>query len=234
MGITASHIRADIANIATSGSNPTDYRIEDNQIYFWIDEIRAMLISQDIQKRKDFTDVWIQPITCLSLIEVDNSECCEIETNCKILRTELTIPNTIETNGDNLIVRVTDNSGNIISKTSIYEVQYNDYSKYAKNKIKWYFKNNYIYVLVSKNIEVTIENINVYGIWDRPQELSNYVNCGGNSCYSNTSSYPCSMKMANDITNIVLKTKVYPFIQLPQDTTNDSRDTFNTQPNIKQ
>lgn len=228
--LTQSKIAADIENIATSGSLPTDYRIERAQILFWIDEIRAVLIAQDIGKRKDISDTWIQPITCLNLIEVDKSECCEVTTDCKIIRTELTIPSTIETNSDNSIVRITDNLGNIISRTNVFEVNYNEYSKYSKNNTKWYFKNDYIYVLINDLEEVTIESINVYGIWESPSELRNYISCGGNTCFDANTTYPCSFKMANDITNIILKTKIYPFIQLPQDTTNDNSDRFNNTP----
>lgn len=229
--MTANHIISDIKNIATSGSNPIDFRISDRQIAFWIDEFRATLISQAIKNRQDITDIWVQPISCLTLISVDKSECCEIETDCTILRTELQIPNTVEFNGDNLILRIHSPNGDVIPKTNIYSSRYNKYNKYTKNINKWYSKNGYIYIINEE--ESLLDYITVYGIWDRPSELMDFTACDGSTCYSFNSNYPCSMKMAEQITDIVLKKKVYPFIQLPQDNTNNANNTPDTQTNTK-
>jgi len=224
--VTANKIISDIRNIATSGSNPIDFRIEDAQIQYWIDEIRSMLIAQSLEKKDDINDSWILPINCLDLIEVDKSECCEVTTNCKVLRTQEQIPSTIDTVHDNSIVRVEDISGNILSKTTAFESKYNNYNKYTTDKTKWYLKNNYIYIINSQ----FLNKINVYGLWEIPSDLSNYVNCDGNTCYDINSFYPISLKMASDITNIVLKTKIYPFMSMPQDNTNDSSNTLDRLP----
>ncbi len=229
MAITANHILSDIRNIATSGSNPVDFRIEDSQVLYWIDQIRSTLISQSIQKRQDISDIWLQPLNCLQLIEVDNSECCELTTNCKILRSELEVPNTIEFNGDNLIIRVEKPNGEIISKSTIFENKYSNNSKYTSNKSRWYLKNNYIYI----TNEDIIEFINIIGLFDSPSELSKYTGCNGNPCFNLNTNYPCSKKMAEQITDIILKKKIYPFLQLPQDNTNDNSNEYKQLPNTK-
>lgn len=218
MGLTINHIRADILNLATSGSNPIGFKISDNQIYYWVNQTRAMLISQDIQKRREISDIWVQNITCLDLEEVDKSECCEVTTNCKLLRTSLTIPKTIETHSRNGIIRVLKTNGDSISEVGHGESKYTKYTKYGKKSAKWYLKNNYIYIVDDD----MLENISVYGIFDDPTSLSAYAACDGSTCYSIDNDYPCSLKMASDITNIVLKTKILPFLQIPSDTTNNA------------
>jgi hypothetical protein len=223
MSVTTKQLIADIRNIATSGSNPVDFRIEDKQILFWINEIRSMLISQSLQKRQDISDTWLQQITCLELVEVDKSECCEITTDCKILRTVRQLPDTIETNADNTIIRVESMIGEIISKTTPFESKYVSFSKYTKNKGRWYSKNNYLYIIN----EQYIDKINVVGLFENPADLIAYTACNGSTCFSYNSPYPASLKMASDITNIVLKTKVYPFLQLPQDNTNNANNNVN-------
>jgi len=230
MAITANKILSDIRNMATSGSNPIDFRIEDNQILYWIDQVRSKLISQDLQKRKDLTNAWIQSITCLDLIEVDKSECCEVTTDCIILRTELQLPPTIESNGENTILRVTKNNGELISKINILASKYVDYSKYSSKKLKYYEKNRYLYVLVNKDDEALIEQINVDGIFETPSDLARFVNCGGVSCYSRTDNYPCSMEMASNIADMVYNGKVIPYLKSPQDTTNNANNNFDIQP----
>lgn len=222
-------IIADIRNIATSGSNPIEFKIEEKQINFWINEIRSMLISQALQRSQDISDVWVQPITCLALEQVDESECCNVTTGCYVLRTVLELPETIETFSDNMIIRVTRPDGSIIPKTNVFENMYGKYNKFTSNKASWYIKNKKIIV----TDEQLLEKINVWGIWENPLDLLNFVSCDGSTCFTYDTSYPCSLKMASDITNIVLKTKVFPFLQLPADNTNDASNTPNTQVNTK-
>ena len=137
---------SDLRNIATSGSNSIEFKIEDSQLLFWCNEIRSMLISQAISKRQDISDTWIQIISCLELELVDESECCEVTTGCYVLRTVREIPNTIETWMDNTILKVTLPTGEIITKSNPYRAQYSSYSKYTSNKPTWYIKNNRIYI----------------------------------------------------------------------------------------
>lgn len=226
---SANHIAYDILNIATSGSTPIDFKIDLNQILYWIDQYRAMLISQALQKKETITDSWIQSISCLDLIEVDKSECCEIETDCKILRTQLSIPETVEARSANTIVRVLKPNGNHISEVNPSEARYTKYTKYGNIGTKWYFKNGYIYIIDDEYLE----KITVYGIFDRPSDLADYVSCDGSTCYTPDDEYPCTMKMAKDITGIILKERVYPYLQLPQDTSNDANQQPNQQPNTR-
>lgn len=230
MKVTLQTIISDVRNISTSGSDPIDFRIEDSQIGYWADQMRATLISQAIQKKNDISDIWLQTIPCLSLIQVDPSECCITDTQCKVLRTELQLPNTVEANSDNFIIRVEDSMGNIISKGANFESKYNNYNKYVSNKPRWMINNNYVYIINSD----FLSTINVIGIWDSPTDLTAFTTCDGTMCFSNTDQYPCSIKMAEQITDMVLKKKVFTYIQLPQDTSNDnSNRPDNPVPNIK-
>ena len=65
-----------------------------------------------------------------------------------------------------------------------------------------------------------LETINIYGIFDNPEELGNFTKCG--SCFSWDDEYPVSNKMASDITDIVVNTKILTLLKLPQDTTNNA------------
>jgi len=215
---TFKHLIADIRNSATSGNNTIDFRIEDSQIGYWINQTRSILINQALQKRQDISDTWLQSLTCLELVEVDKSECCEITTGCKILRTVRQLPDTVESNGDNLIIRVEYPNGEIISKTTPFESKYVEFNKFTRKKARWYSKNNYIYIIN----EDYVDKINIVGLFEDPTELIAFTSCDGSTCFSYNKAYPCSLKMASMITDIVLKTKVYPFMKMPQDNTNDS------------
>lgn len=220
MSLSSNKLISDIRGLATSGSNPIDFRIEDAQILFWCNEVRSKLISQSIAKGQDLSDVWIQNITCLDLIEVDEAECCDVVTGCKVLRTELQIPETVEIRSNNLIIAVTQPNGEVIARTNILESKYARFSKYTKKKTRWFLRNKYIYII---NADF-LESINISAIFESPSDLVAFTSCSGSTCFDNNSSYPCSLKMADDITNIVLKTKVNPYIQMPQDNSNNGNN----------
>lgn len=209
---------ADIRNIADSGKNNYSFRISDEQIAYWISEVRAMLISQAIGKRQDITDTWVQELPCMELELIDSSDCCFITTDCYILKTKQQIPVTVETGSDNLILRVTSPVGDIISKSNPFEVKYNKYNKYTANKANWYLNEGYLYITNEK----LLEYVNIYAIFENPEDLAGMSTCGTSSCFSWDSKYPCSLKMANDITNIIMQTKVMTFLQMPHDTSNDA------------
>lgn len=230
MKATYNTIRSDIRNMATSGSNPIDFRIPDSQIEFWIDQVRSKLISQSIQNRKDITTVWVQILPCLALQHVDISECCDLPSGCKVLRTTLQVPRTVETSADNSILKVTDSNGKIIPRTSENGAKYDEFNKYTSTQPKWYEKNMYIYVINTD----TLTSINVHGIFESPMDLADYESCTGDTCFDENDEYPCSLKMASDITDIVYKTKVLPFMNLPQDNSNDSANITTTPPTNKQ
>ncbi len=217
--MTSNQLISDIRNIGTSGSDNIDFKVEDNQILFWCNEIRSMLISQAIQKSQDISDVWVQMIGCVALQQVDDSDCCLVPTGCYVLRSVNKLPITIETFGDNSIIRVTNVKGEIISKSNPFASNYAQYNKYTANKPDWYLKNGYLYITVTQMLEY----VNVFGIFENPQDLAAFVSCDNEACFNMyTSDYPCSLKMASDITNIVIKTKLLPYLQFPADNKNDA------------
>ena len=215
---TLGEIIADIRNIATSGSNPVEFKIEEKQIEFWCNQIRSVLISQAIQRKQDLSDLWIQSISCLQLEQADESECCNAPVGCYVLKSVKKIPRTIESWTDNTIVKVVTPKGSIISKSNNFEVQYNKYNKYTGSKRNWYIKNDYLYI----TNEDLLDTVTIYGLFEDPSDLSEFISCDNNSCFNWDSIYPCSQKMADSITNIVLKTKVFPYLQLPADNVNDA------------
>lgn len=215
--ITLNQIASDIDNMAASGELAYAFRIEQEQVYFWIHEVRAMMISQAIAKRQSITDTWVQEISCVEMQQVDESECCLVNTGCMVLRSKEQLPRTIETVADNSIIRVVTSAGQIISKSNAFEIKYNNYNRYTADKTQWFLKNGYLYVLNDKFMKY----INIYGLFEDPSELANYTSCTGKTCFNVDDPYPVSNKMANDITNYIIKTKVVPFLKFPQDNAND-------------
>ncbi len=220
MAVTLAKLVADCRNIASSGPTSIDFRISDEQIAFWIHEQRSMLISQALQKTYDISDNWIQQLRCVDLEEVDSAECCEVESGCTVLRTVSEIPEAVELNGNDLILSVTGIDGTPLFRTNFFRSRFVNGAKYTKNKAFWYMKNSRIYI-VNTNL---IEKITINAVFEDPTDLATFNTCEGVACYTDDSPYPITMKMASQITDIIIQTKVRPFMLSSQDTNNNSKD----------
>lgn len=218
---TSLQLISDIRGIASSGPATVDFRIPDAEILHWINEVRSMMINQSIQKRGDISDVWIQTIGCLDMIVVDTSECCEITTDCNLLRSNVQIPPTIETDGINMIMSVSGLDDTVIAKINSFRARLRRSNRFIRNTPGWYIKNRYIYISNSDN---SLAKVTIRGIFENPLDLANFVDCSGDACIDLESEYPISLKMANEITNYIFKTKILPFMSLIQDNTNDGAD----------
>lgn len=218
--ISITDISSDIQNIATSGSNNIEFRIETTQLLFWINEVRAMLIAQALNKKDDLNDTWLQTISCLEMEQVDSAECCTITSGCYVLRSKKQIPATVDTYKDNWIVSVTTPLGDTIPKQNRFKARYQKYNKFTADKPGWYLKDDYLYITNNQ----LLKYVNVTGLFSDPSELENFISCENEACFSLDGPYPVSLNQAKIITDIILQTRVYPFLSLVQDKKNDGDD----------
>lgn len=218
--ITLQNIIDDIRGIASSGSNPTEFKIPDEQIAYWTNQVRATLISQSLARKDDLNDTWLQTISCLELELADASECCLAPSDCYVLKTVQQIPSTIDTWKANWVVSVTTPDGTPISKLNQFANRYQKYSKYTSKIRYYYLKNDYLYIVN----ETLLSYVNVIGLFQDPTELAEFVTCENESCFTYNSAYPISANMAGQLTDIIIKSKVIPFMQFPTDNTNDGQN----------
>lgn len=218
MGISLNHMAYDILELASSGGNPNEFKISLDQIIYWIEQTRAILIGQSLNKREDINDSWIQYINCLSLEQVDSSLCCEAPSGCMVLKSVLRLPSTIDTWKDNWIISVEGMDGTSIPKSNRIKQKYQKYNKYTSKDKSWCVIDDYLYIIN----DPYLQTVKVALLAEFPSELARFVNCSGTACFTNDSEYPISISMASTITDIILKTKVNPFMQYPQDNSNDA------------
>ena len=218
MAITAAHLIYDVVEMASSGGNPNEFKISNEQILYWVEEIRAQLIAQSLAKRDDVNDSWVQYINCVELEQVSAAECCLVESDCYILRSKKRMPATIDTWKDNWIISVTTMDGTSIPKSNPIKQRYQKYNKYTGSKRSWFIKDDYLYVL---NDQV-LTYVTVAGLFETPSDLAEFISCEGEACWTLDSHYPISLNMAGQITDIIMKTKVNPFMNYPMDNKNDA------------
>ncbi len=218
MSITANHLIYDLLEIASSGGLPSEFKISNEQILYWIEQTRSMLISQSLNKKDDINDSWIQYINCVELEQVDASTCCLVDTGCYVLKSVQPIPSTIDTWKDNWIVSVTTIDGSSISKSNPIRQKYQKYNQFTSSARGWYLKDDYLYVINDQ----LLSYVSIAGLFEFPSELANFIACDGEACWSLDSPYPISLSLATQVTDIIVKTKVNPFMNYPMDQSNNA------------
>lgn len=203
--LTRDHIIFDLLSIARAGKVVDDEHITPAQVGFWVDNMRAKLIRQDIDKGRSINPDIVQHISCLDLQQVDQSDCpgC-VETGCVMLRSVQQLPTMIETKQRNLITRI----GPINLASPGYSIIpyersfWSGHNKFTKNMTKVFIKNRYVYVITTK----FIKKISVSGVFAYPEELGNYSTCAGTPCYNaQTDYYPISNHMIEDLKQMILQ-----------------------------
>ena len=224
--LTANQLIYNLIELASSGSNPNEFRISEENVLFWINEVGGMLKAQEIAKKHDISDSWIQTLGCVELEQKDISDCCLVPIGCYGLKSIKQLPSAIEVDAILYYLSVTGLDGTTISKLNRYSQKYKKYSKYTGKNKGWFIKDNYLYIINDK----VLKYVTVTGLFEDPSELSNFVDCSGESCWTMDSPYPISQKLVAQMNDIILKTKIIPFMQFKPDNTNDSSNQPKTEP----
>ncbi len=213
--ITANRLIYDIKNIATSGEDTINFRISNRQLFQWIIETRCLLIGQSIKRRDDISNIWIETIPNLPFTLVDKSESNgSFPVNCFILKSNVQVPQPLEVDGWDWVVTVAGLDDTEITRNNQFRAKYKKYNKFTGKRKGWYLENRYLYIIN----DTLLSQATVKGIWEDPQEFGTTYTPN----YSWDSPFPISNGMALQLVDIVVKTKVLPFLQqFRQDRVND-------------
>lgn len=209
-----------------------DIDISPREIGWEIDTMRALFLRNELNKNRTVDPYIIQDLGCVEMETADRAECCEVSSGCLIVRSTLEIPKTVELHNSTGIVRVgpVDKLEKDFSFISSGRARFAGNGKYNQNIIFAFLHNKRIY-LVSKNDKVKfIEKINVTGVFENPDDVAPFTNCGGESCYTSDSQYPINTWMIPSLQDAVLN-KFINTLKMPKDTTNDGSETPPMAPN---
>lgn len=193
-----------LLNMVRGGVLSDDETISYMQVQFWIHNTRALLIRQDIQKGRSISGNIVQILPCLDVDVVDASTCpCSLPIGCTILRTRNRVPKPIETDVKDLITKITpigvmDRPYTFINSS---RAPFTGYNKYAKSNPKAFYLDGYIWIINA----IPVEKITVYGVFEDPTVLKDYVDCSGDPCYSDDTEYPMSTWMAPMMEKLIME-----------------------------
>lgn len=226
---TLNEITYDILETVRNNHISDDIDIDKSQIVYHINNQRALWIRNEYNKPgRKIDPSLIQDFGCLKLIEVDSAECCEITSECVILRTEKQLPNFIDLHDGPAITRV-----GPVSKVNIpfnflsrEQAILSSYNKFFKG-VSAFWQNNYIYLIITNNNWLLLDYINVRGLVEDPTKLSSFK-CADSEdmCFSYDKEYPISSWMLPYIKEPIML-QILNTLKIPHDKVNDGDENLN-------
>ena len=177
------------------------------QIEQWINNYRAMLIKQDIDKGRDVNPMYIQTIKCIHLNRV---EC--IPGHYEYV-SDIEIPKLIDFHFKSGLIAVKDMYGNLVQIGSETKMKYQKYRKYTCKDYIAYLKNNKLYVEGGNN---QLEWVEADVILENPSDAG--------ECFDPDQPYPALAHMIPTIKDLIFSKELNIMPKMPSDETNNSRD----------
>lgn len=200
--MTYNEIIYDIMEVISQNQISDDIDIDERQIIYNFNRQRELWINNEYDKPgRQIDPVLIQSLGCVSLVLVDESECCNIDTGCKILRTSKEIPKPIVFK-DGIELRVgSPKLTNVpFSVKNINQMPYLMYNKYTKNMMYAFYHNNYLYFKSNDNMYNMLDTVKIWGVFADPDKAQSFEDCNQTNCFSYDDEYP-------------IKGKLYPYIK---------------------
>lgn len=208
-----------------------DSELDTRYIIYLYNIKRAKYLRQALNNYQRTVDNSIKQTLCLTLEEVDMSE-CSVDYDCgTLLRTTQVVPKPLELDSKVAITKVKPTTRisqpfNFISKS---KAAYIDNAPYSNSIYAFIDVDNYIYVYSKSDAYKVLDCITVTGVFEDPLSLSAYTNCCGctdsaSVCYDEASSdYPLQPHFIDLIREEIIKDLIRG-IQLPEDTENDGEN----------
>lgn len=184
---------------------------------------RADLIRKDQAKGRSLSDNIMQTLSCVPVMQVDATECCDITTDCTVVRSVTTIPKFVEVYQKDLMTKVS--GANIMSTgwsiISYHRAIYAGASQWTKNSTKAFLKNRYLYVLNPPN---GLDTVSISGVFEDPRDAASFANCVGAPCYSNDMEFPISSWMFPIIKDMIFKNDLHLIVPNFSDQKGDEKN----------
>lgn len=207
-------ILGQVRPVLTMDSNLTPLHVKNDII-----AERANMIKSHLENGKLVDEVFIQDLGCIPLEVVDAAECCDITTDCTVIRTAVELPQEIR------FTRVgpIDKTSKRFTMIPYESVNYNGNGKFNKNLIFAFHLNNRIYLKSNDSNIGLLEYINVRGVFEDPRLIKDFLCADGKPCYSDDESFPMPKWMEVHIRERLI-TSYLRSEQLPKDLNNDAKD----------
>jgi hypothetical protein len=154
---------------------------------------REVWLRNEYNKNRSIDPNIQQSLNCVEVELVEPHNCCiEVPSGCKILKTVLPIPNTIEFYNNKGITSI--GPVDITQKRYILvdynAIPYVGNGRFNQKLIFAFLYDSYLYLISKSDIYKYIKYITVRGIFTDPTSLGEFTNCDGVACWSPYDPYP--------------------------------------------
>jgi len=189
---------------------------------------RAKLLKQEIDRRYRITEDVISDLGCLELEIADAAECCNLSSDCTVLRTKKEIPSFLISRGKELITRIgpivkTLPGFTIIPYTKVGKV---GNGMFNKNNIFAYHMGNRVYVYSTNPSFQLLKYVNIRGILEDPTSIKDFMcdpSTDSSKCYSDDMPYKITKHLESDLKRLLVNFYLQE-LKLPKDLANDGTD----------
>lgn len=191
------------------------------QIRFSFKHHCARFCRQTIDKHRRIQSAFEVEMPCVNVERVDSSACCDLPSDCDILRSEH-IPQPLRLTYLSPITYV----GGVDRKEMQHypmvnpnRMQFLGYDKWTAHKPRSYWIENRIYIT---NVPVTLSTITVRQVPEDPEKLGTLYGCGDDErCFTIDSEYPAPADIIDMVMRDMLGGKLKMYMQPPLNRSNE-------------
>lgn len=218
MKFTLKNIINDLKNLVRGHRISQSERISDRQIEAWVNEHRALLIKQDLDKDKKPNPDYIQTLTNVELVPYELST-DEIETDYFVYRSKFKLPKSIDLNHKSGIMYISDLWGNEIQLMIEPRVNWQKHRRFTGNNRIAYLKDGYIY---AHNHEM-LEYLTIRGLFEIPLDAHNFDAANSGERLTDLDfEYPIPANKIPTLKEMILQKEMNISLSAPSDNRNDS------------
>jgi hypothetical protein len=217
--VSLNTIVTDLLNTVRGAKISQSETISRRQIEDWVNQYRAILIKQDIDKGKMPNPDYTQKIPSLRMEVVDKTADSELASDTYIMRTVLELPNTIDFNFKSGFTYVGTLDGKEIQFVPEGRTEWQQFKRFTSKNSLAYLNDKHIYI----NTVTPLSHITVRGIFEIPMEAGRLINPALSTQTYGTidSRYPIPMNMVPVLKEMILQKELGIIAQAPSDNTND-------------
>ena len=217
--ITLDNIITDLLNVIRGSKITQSETITRRQVEEWVNEYRAVLIKQDLDKGKMPNPDYIQELPGVLLEVVDRSNEVDLKSATYFLRTKLELPKTIDLNFSSGLMYVGTIDGREIQLVPEGRARWQQYKRFTSNDPVAFLRNKYLYI----NTVVPMSSVTVRGVFEIPTEAGNFINTHATTTtLEYRDAYPIPANMIPVLKEMILSKELGVMAQSPSDNKNDS------------
>ena len=228
--ITLNTIVTDLINVIRGSKISQSETINRRQVEDWVNQYRALLLKQDLDKGKMPNPDYIQEIKSVILEVVDRSDDADLASGTYFLRTAADLPTTIDLNFKPGITYIGTIDGKEIQLVPEGRAMWQRYKRFTANDTIAFLRNKRIHIETVKPIKY----IDIRGIFEIPIEASNFINTHSTQGYTDLDDrYPIPVNLVPVLKEMILSKELGITTQAPSDNKNDSTNkvSLNAEPN---